>query len=66
MKELWQKYHAENTYTINEKRKCIIQIEVDCEVCRCKVKQRNIGNVLRGEAVTKVGGDMVGGKGGQN
>lgn len=26
VKELWQKYHAENTDTINEKRKCIIRL----------------------------------------
>ncbi len=59
-----------------KKRKCIIKLTV---IVRCvgarwrkrhgqdMLRQRNIGKVLRGEAVMeKFSGDMVGGKGGQH
>ena len=52
------------------------KIEVDCEVCGCKVKkntwarhvkaEKHRKGVEEGSGDGKIGGDMVGGKGGQN
>ena len=70
IKELWQNYHVENRDVINEKEKAYNQIEVDCAVCVCKVKKnkwaRHVTTEKHRKGVDgKVGGDMVGAKGGQ-
>ena len=52
------------------------QIEVDCEVCGCRVRKNKWARHVKtekhrkgvdgGDGDGKVGGDMVGAKGGQN
>ena len=67
VKELWQKYHEERREGINEKKKVYSQIEVDCEVCECKVKKNKCARHVKTEkhrkGVERGGGDgKVGGR----
>ena len=61
VKEFWQKYHSENRDTIKEKKTVYNPIEVDCEVCRCKVKKnkwtRHVQAEKHSSAAERGGGD---------
>ena len=46
-KEAWQKYWAENREEINAKKKEYNQIEVDCDVCECKVRKNKWSRHVR-------------------
>ena len=67
VRELWQTYHAEHREEISEKKKVYNQIEVDCEVCECKVKKnkwaRHVKTEKHRKGVERGGGDgKVGGR----
>ena len=60
VRELWQTYHAEHREEINEKKKVYNQIEVDCEVCECKVKKNKWARHVKTEKHRKgVEGEAV-------